>query len=138
MQHTTGDGDGADKARRQHVWDRDGADRATAPPLVAAGSERGGEGDAVGGRRRGTTDITHGAVAPAAMGAAAALLGWEGLPENPVGGSSPMDFLGLTDSTQLDRLKPAPHGVVRLTNGENWGRQSDDKTNRTAGRGRTD
>ena len=44
-----------------------------------------------------------------------------------------MDFLGLTDSTQLAGTKTAPQGVVRLTNGGNRGRWSDNTTNGKVG-----
>ena len=46
-----------------------------------------------------------------------------------------MTFLGLTASTQWDRLEPAPQGVAHLTNRENRGKQSDDPTNWTMGKG---
>ena len=56
----------------------------------------------------GVAESMCGAVVPAAMGVAAAQPGREGLPENPGGESSPMDFLGLSDSTQLARIDPTP------------------------------
>ena len=67
------------------------------------------------GRLRRTAESPHNAVAPAVMVAAAALPEWEGFLENSVGGSSPIAFLGLTDSTQLTGLETAPQGVARLT-----------------------
>ena len=58
----------------------------------------------VRGTRLETEESTRGHVAPIAMVVVEAPLGWEGLPENPMGGSIPMVFLGLTDSTQLAGL----------------------------------
>ena len=52
-QYHTGNGDGADEARCQHAWDRDGDDGATAPLQAAAGAACGVKVDAVGGRLRG-------------------------------------------------------------------------------------
>ena len=49
-----------------------------------------------------------------------------------------MDFLGLTDSTQLAGLEPSPQGVAHLTNGEIWGRRSNEMTDGTKGGGKTD
>ena len=46
-------GDGTDADRRQCTWDRDGTDGAKTLPLAADGSERGGNREAFGGRRRG-------------------------------------------------------------------------------------
>ena len=45
------------------------------PPLAPAGAGSGGKGDTVGVRRGGAAESMHGAVAPAAMGAAATPLG---------------------------------------------------------------
>ena len=58
MQHTTGDGNVANEAQRRNTWDRDGTNRAMAPPLAVAGAECGGKGDAIGGRRRGVAEST--------------------------------------------------------------------------------
>ena len=132
-QNTQGDGDGANKARKQNAWDRDGANGFMAPLLAAARAKHGGNREAAGGRRRGTAERTPGTIVPTAMVAAAAPLGWEGHPENPRGALNPTAFLSLTDSTQLAGLRIAPQGVACLTNKENWGRQSDNMTNRTTG-----
>ena len=48
----TGDGDGADKARRQRTWVNDGDNWATAPPHAETGAMRRDRGDVMGGRGR--------------------------------------------------------------------------------------
>ena len=80
-----------------------------APPRAAAAGGR--------GQWRGRDKIPCGAVGPTAMVEAGEITGQENLG----GGSGPMAFLGLTDSTQLARLAPDPQGVAGPTNRENEG-----------------
>ena len=101
-------GNGANEARHQRAWDCGGADGAKAPPLAADEAERRDDGGAARGWQRGTAESPHSAIMYAAMMAAVAQLGQEGLPETPGGGLSPMELLGLTDLTQLAGLEPAP------------------------------
>ena len=54
------------------------------------------------------------------------------------GGSIPVVFLGLMDLTQLSRLEPDSHRVDLPTNRENRGSWSDNMTNGTPEKGRTD
>ena len=109
-QQTTGKSDGADKSGRQHAryWGR--ANGATRPPLATTRAERGGEGGVVGGRRGGgAADRMCGAVAPAAMGAEAALLGQEGLPKKPGGGGRVQwTFWACRDRPNWPGLSPLP------------------------------
>ena len=89
----------------------------------------------VGSHFRGAAEIVRGVIAPAAMVVAAALSGGRGFLENLGGGSGPMAFLGLVDSTQFDGLAPDPQGVSGPTNVENQGGRSDATTNVTTGGG---
>ena len=109
-QKTTVKGDRADKAQHQCAWDWDGANRAMAPPLEAAGAGSGGEGDTVGGRRRVAVESTHSSIVPDVMMVAAAPLRREGLPENPGGGGglSLMAILRLSESNHLSGMEPGP------------------------------
>ena len=85
-----------------------------APKLEVDGSELGGNGGAVRGRRRETAEIL--------CGAHTSCRGGKAFQKTPGGGSSPIVFLGLTDSTQLDGLGSAPQGVAHPINWENRGR----------------
>ena len=62
-----GEGDGADEARRQCAWDWDSANRATVPPQVADRAESGGNGGAVGVRKKGTLERSRSALALTSM-----------------------------------------------------------------------
>ena len=103
-----GDVDSANNAQLKRAGDGYGVGGETVPSKEADGAESGGDGGVVGVWQRGTAESPHSAIMYAAMMAAVAQLGQEGLPETPGGGLSPMELLGLTDLTQLAGLEPAP------------------------------
>ena len=62
QQKKPGDGDGANETWPQRTGDGDSTDGVTAPPQATEGADRGGDGGAVGGLRRGTEEISCGAL----------------------------------------------------------------------------
>ena len=124
-----GDGDGAKEAQCQPIWENNGDNGVTTPAQAVPGAASRGGGEMVIGRHRGDAESTRSAVSPTTMVVSAAPFRGGGRPSGkPWGGSFPMVFLGLMDSTQLAGLAPDPQGVSGPTNGENQGGRFDSTT----------